>query len=148
MKHHYLKRYKSGGEIPKLPIVNTLKTHWREVLIARGAKVVETAPFYIFSTFIVSYATTNLDYSRTATLNTVMIATVVTAILIPIMGSLSDKVGRKVLYIYASVAMLLFAFPYFWMIHQRSVTLLVIATIIGLGIIWASITAVLGDFLS
>ncbi|MGG0642547.1 MFS transporter [Sporosarcina gallistercoris] len=142
------KAVQERGEIPKLPIATTLKTHWREVLIAIGAKVVETAPFYIFSTFIVSYATTNLDYSRTATLNAVMIATVITTILIPIMGSLSDKVGRKVLYIYGSVGMILFAFPYFWLIHQGSVTLLVIATIIGLGIIWAPITAVLGTMFS
>src|SRR5690606_29961753 len=110
--------------------------------------VVETAPFYIFSTFIVSYATTQLDFSRTATLNSVMVATIVTTILIPIMGKLSDKVGRKPLYVWGSVAMILFAFPYFWMIKQGSVALLVIATIIGLGIIWAPITAVLGTMFS
>ena len=121
---------------------------WREVLITIGAKVVETAPFYIFSTFIVSYATTNLGFSRSATLGAVMVATVVTTILIPIMGSLSDRVGRKKMYIAGTVAMMAFAFPYFWMIHQGSVALLVIATVIGLGIIWAPITAVLGTMFS
>ncbi|HEX5564124.1 MAG TPA: MFS transporter [Sporosarcina sp.] len=142
------KEVQERGEIPKIPLVTTFKTHWREVLIAIGAKVVETAPFYIFSTFIVSYATSYLDYSRTVTLNAVMIATIVTTILIPIMGNLSDKVGRKPLYVWGSVAMILFAFPYFWMIKQGSVTMLVIATIIGLGIIWAPITAVLGTMFS
>lgn len=112
------KEVQERGEIPKIPLVTTFKTHWREVLIAIGAKVVETAPFYIFSTFIVSYATSYLDYSRTVTLNAVMIATIVTTILIPIMGNLSDKVGRKPLYVWGSVAMILFAFPYFWMIAR------------------------------
>ncbi|HSO58133.1 MAG TPA: MFS transporter, partial [Paenisporosarcina sp.] len=70
------KKVQESGEIPKLPIVDTLKYHWREVLIAIGAKVVETAPFYIFSTFVVSYATTNLEFTRTNTLTAVMIATV------------------------------------------------------------------------
>ena len=93
------KKVQETGEIPKLPIVDTLKYHWREVLIAIGAKVVETAPFYIFGTFVVSYATTNLGFSRTTTLNSVMIATIVTTILIPIMGSLSDKIGRKKVYV-------------------------------------------------
>ncbi|MHC8517725.1 MFS transporter [Sporosarcina sp. ITBMC105] len=142
------KEVQQRGEIAKLPIVTTLKTHWREVLIAIGAKVVETAPFYIFSTFVVSYATSYLDYSRTATLNAVMVATIVTTILIPIMGKLSDKVGRKPLYVFGTIAMLLFAFPYFWMIQQGSVALLVIATVIGLGVIWAPITAVLGTMFS
>ncbi|MGE6486858.1 MFS transporter [Paenisporosarcina sp. NPDC076898] len=142
------KKVQESGDIPKLPIVDTLKYHWREVLIAIGAKVVETAPFYIFSTFVVSYATTNLGFTRTSTLTAVMIATVVTTILIPIMGNLSDKVGRKKLYVAGAVGMALFAFPYFWMIQQGSVALLIIATVIGLGIIWAPITAVLGTMFS
>ncbi|MFP8782527.1 MFS transporter [Planococcus plakortidis] len=142
------KAVQASGEIPKVPIVETLKYHWREVLIAIGAKVVETAPFYIFGTFIVSYATTNLGFSRTATLGAVMVATVITTILIPVMGSLSDRVGRKKLYITGAAAMALFAFPYFWMIHQGSVFMLVLATIIGLGVIWAPITAVLGTMFS
>ena len=142
------KKVQKTGEIPKLPLVDTLKYHWREVLIAIGAKVVETAPFYIFGTFVVSYATTELGFSRTTTLNTVMVATVITTILIPIMGSLSDKVGRKKVYVAGTVGMLLFAFPYFWMLQQQSVVLLVVATVIGLGIIWAPITAVLGTMFS
>ena len=142
------KKVQESGDIPKLPIVDTFKYHWREVLIAIGAKVVETAPFYIIGTFVVSYATTNLGFSRTTTLNAVMIGTIVTTILIPIMGSLSDRIGRKKVYITGTVGMALFAFPYFWMLQQQSVVLLVIATVIALGIIWAPITAVLGTMFS
>ncbi|WHX66077.1 MFS transporter [Peribacillus frigoritolerans] len=142
------KKVKESGEVPKLPIVETLKHYWREVLIAVGAKVVETAPFYIFSTFVVSYATANLGFSRTATLTAVMIATIITTILIPIMGNLSDKIGRKKLFIGGTIGMALFAFPYFWLLQQKSVLLLIVATVIGLGIIWAPITAVLGTMFS
>lgn len=142
------KNVQEKGEIPKIPLVTTLKTHWREVLIAIGAKVVETAPFYIFSTFVVSYATTNLGFSRTETLTAVMIGTIVTTILIPIMGALSDRVGRKPLYVFGTIAMALYAFPYFWLVNQGSVVLLVLATVLGLGVIWAPITAVLGTMFS
>jgi len=142
------KAVQEKGEIPKVPLFHTLKYHWREVLIAIGAKVVETAPFYIFSTFVVSYATTNLGFTRTATLGAVMVGTIVTTILIPIMGALSDRIGRKPLYVFGTIAMALYAFPYFWLVKQGSVTLLVIATVIGLGVIWAPITAVLGTMLS
>lgn len=142
------KKVKESGEVPKLPIVETLKNYWREVLIAVGAKVVETAPFYIFSTFVVSYATSNLGFSRTATLTAVMIATIITTILIPIMGNLSDTIGRKKLFIGGTIGMALFAFPYFWLLQQKSVLLLIVATVIGLGVIWAPITAVLGTMFS
>ncbi|WP_441294196.1 MFS transporter [Bacillus sp. FJAT-27225] len=142
------KEVQQKGEIPKLPIVETLRYYWKEVLITIGAKVVETAPFYIFSTFIVSYGTSNLGFSRSAVLGAVMVSTIITTILIPVMGRLSDSVGRKKMYIVGTLAMMAFAFPYFWMIHQGSVVMLVLATIIGLGIIWAPITAVLGTMFS
>jgi MFS family permease len=142
------KKAQEKGEIAKIPFFETMRTHGKEVLIAIGAKVVETAPFYIFGTFIVSYATTQLGFSRTITLTAVTVATIVTSILIPVMGSLSDKIGRKKLYIGGTILMALYAFPYFWLLHQNSAVLLIIATIIGLGIIWAPITAVLGTMFS
>ncbi|AZU60742.1 MFS transporter [Neobacillus mesonae] len=142
------KQAQEKGEIAKIPFLETMRTHWKEVLIAVGAKVVETAPFYIFGTFIVSYATTQLGFSRTLTLNTVTIATIVTTILIPIMGNLSDKIGRKKLYVGGTILMALYAFPYFWLLHQKSAAMLVVATVLGLGIIWAPITAVLGTMFS
>lgn len=142
------KRIQQRGGGPKLPIAHTLRYHWREVLIALGAKVVETAPFYIFATFIVSYATSNLNYSETATLNAVMIGTIITTVLMPVMGRWSDKVGRKPLYVWGAILMMLYAFPYFWLIHRGSVVLLFVATIIGLGLIWTPITAVLGTMFS
>ena len=136
------------GDIPKLPIADTFKYHWREVLIATGAKVVETAPFYIFGTFIVSYGTQNLHFNQTSILMAVTVATIITTILMPVMGSWSDKIGRKKLYVGGTILMILYAFPYFWLIHNGSVVLLFVATIVGLGIIWAPITAVLGTMFS
>ncbi|HWL13479.1 MAG TPA: MFS transporter [Ureibacillus sp.] len=142
------KKVQESGEIPKLPIVDIFKYHWKEVLIAIGGKVVETAPFYIFATFVVSYGTNNLGFRSTQVLVVVMIATIITTILMPVMGSLSDRIGRKKVYMFGTVAMMLYAFPYFWLLEHRTFATLLIATIIGLGIIWAPITAVLGTMFS
>ncbi|WP_110113048.1 MFS transporter [Bacillus sp. CGMCC 1.16541] len=142
------KEAKETGNISKMPLVDTFKYHWRSVLIAVGAKVVETAPFYIFSTFIISYATGTLGFERSAALNAVTIATLITTIMIPFMGKWSDKVGRKPLYIGGTIGMILYAFPYFYLLSLDSVFWLTVATIIGLGIIWAPITAILGTMFS
>jgi metabolite-proton symporter len=139
---------KESGNIAKVPLVETLRTHWKSVFIAVGAKVVETAPFYIFSTFIISYATTVLGFSKTSALNAVTIATIITTILIPFMGQWADKVGRKPIYIGGTIAMILYAFPYFYLLQLKSTFWLITATVIGLGIIWAPITAVLGTLFS
>ncbi|GED54980.1 MULTISPECIES: MFS transporter [Brevibacillus] len=139
---------RESGNIAKVPIIDTFRYHWKSVLIAVGAKVVETGPFYIFSTFVIAYATGYLGYDRVTALNAVTIATLVTTIMIPYMGKLSDKLGRKPLYIGGTILIILYAFPYFYLLSLKSGVILTIATIIGLGILWAPVTAVLGTMFS
>ncbi|MEJ8544127.1 MFS transporter [Brevibacillus borstelensis] len=139
---------RESGNIAKVPIIDTFRYHWRSVLIAVGAKVVETGPFYIFSTFVIAYATGYLGYDRVTALNAVTIATLVTTIMIPYMGKLSDKLGRKPLYIGGTILIILYAFPYFYLLSLKSGVMLTLATIIGLGILWAPVTAVLGTMFS
>ncbi|HRL34305.1 MAG TPA: MFS transporter, partial [Neisseria sp.] len=127
------KKNQEAGNVVAVPLLETLKHHKREVLIAVGAKFVETAPFYIMSTFIVYYATKELGFSRTQALNAVTVATVVTTLLIPLMGALSDRIGRKTVYIAGVLMMMAYAFPYFWLLQTRSFSMLILATVIGLG---------------
>ena len=142
------KKNQEAGNVVAVPLLETLKHHKREVLIAVGAKFVETAPFYIMSTFIVYYATKELGFSRTQALNAVTVATVVTTLLIPLMGALSDRIGRKTVYTAGVLMMMAYAFPYFWLLQTRSFSMLILATVIGLGVIWAPTTAVLGTMFS
>ena len=142
------KKNQAAGNVVAVPLLETLKHHKREVLIAVGAKFVETAPFYIMSTFIVYYATKELGFSRTQALNAVTVATVVTTLLIPLMGALSDRIGRKTVYIAGVLMMMAYAFPYFWLLQTRSFSMLILATVIGFGVIWAPTTAVLGTMFS
>ncbi|HAS1786895.1 TPA: MFS transporter [Enterobacter cloacae] len=120
-------KVKKSGQVAKTPLRDTVKQHWREVLIAAGLKVVETAPFYIFSTFVVSYATTTLAYQKSQALEAVTLGALVATIMIPLMGLLSDKIGRQRMY---------------------AVSVFVLATVIAFGVLWAPVTAVLGTLCS
>jgi len=142
------KEAKESENISKVPLIDTFRYNWRSVLIAVGLKAGETAPFYIFSTFIIAYATGHLGFTATPVLNAVTIGTIITTIAIPFMGSLSDKIGRKPLFIGGTIAIILYAFPYFYILSLGSTLWLTIATIIGLGILWAPVTAVLGTLFS
>lgn len=142
------KQNQERGEVVDIPLLETLRTHKREVLISIGAKFAETGPFYIMATFVVYYATTELDFSRTQVLNAVTIATFVTTLMIPVMGYLSDKIGRKKMYIAGVLLIMAFAFPYFWLLQTKSFTMLVVASVVGIGIIWPPVTAVLGTLFS
>ncbi|MCY9693211.1 MFS transporter [Paenibacillus alginolyticus] len=138
---------KESGNIAKVPLIDTFRYHWKSVLISVALKAGETAPFYIFSTFIITYGKGH-GYSTGSVLNAVTMATLVSTILIPFMGSLSDKVGRKHMFIGGTIAMILYMFPYFYIVSLGSPLWLTIATIIGLGIVWAPVTAVLGTLFS
>lgn len=131
-----------------IPLIETFKKHPKEVLITTCAKFVETGPFYIFATFIVGYATSVLDISFTFMMLAVMAAALITTFMIPLMGRLSDTYGRRPLFLVGSGAMLLYAFPYFLLVDTHNPMLIILATIIGLSIIWPPITAVLGTMFS
>ncbi|MBJ5866563.1 MHS family MFS transporter [Salmonella enterica subsp. enterica serovar Derby] len=141
-------RVKASGQVDKAPLRDTLKHHWREVLIAAGLKVVETAPFYIFSTFVVSYATSTLTYQKSQALEAVTLGALVATIMIPLMGLLSDKVGRQRMYAISVFVLGLFIVPWFMLLNTGTTWGIVLATIIAFGVLWAPVTAVLGTLCS
>ena len=142
------KQVKKSGQVAKAPLRDTLKHHWREVLIAAGLKVVETAPFYIFSTFVVSYATTTLSYQKSQALESVTLGALVATVMIPLMGLLSDKVGRQKMYTLSVVLLGLFIVPWFLLLDTGTGWGIMLATIVAFGILWAPVTAVLGTLCS
>ncbi len=141
-------KVKKSGQVAKAPLRDTLKHHWREVLIAAGLKVVETAPFYIFSTFVVSYATTTLTYQKSQALEAVTLGALVATIMIPLMGLLSDRVGRQRMYSVSVFVLGLFIVPWFMLLNTGTTWGIVLATVIAFGVLWAPVTAVLGTLCS
>lgn len=139
---------KKTQTVQKVPLVETFKRHPKEVLITSCAKFVETGPFYIFTTFIVGYGTSQLNVSFEFMMISIVIAAFLTTMMIPVMGRLSDRVGRRRMFLVGSAAMLVYAFPYFIIVNTHQPALVIIATLIGLTIIWPPITAVLGTMFS
>ncbi|MFB8763334.1 MFS transporter [Nocardiopsis alba] len=139
---------KKSGNIAKLPIKDTLRDHWRSVLVAVGAKVVETAPFYIFATFVVSYATGTLDMQQSVVLNAVSAGALVSTISILLMGSLSDRLGRSTVFLGGVVLIAAFAAPFFLLLDLRMNWAVYAAVVISLGVAWPPVTATLGTLTS
>lgn len=138
---------KDEGTVSKLPIVDTFKYHWKEIILTTGAKAIETAPFYIFATFGISYATNSLNMPEGPVLNAITIGTLISLVMIPLMGRLSDRIGRKKVFVAGTLGVILFAIPYFFLLSKKSILLLTIAVMIGYAI-WSVITAVLGTMFS
>ena len=92
-------RVKAEQTEARVPIVETFKHHWRAVIVIIGAKLIETATFFIFATFTISYATNTLGYTQSSALNAVLIAAVLAVPVMLLMGRLSDRIGRKKVYV-------------------------------------------------
>lgn len=134
-------------EVPKLPLFDTLRDHWRSVLIAVGAKVVETAPFYIFATFAVSYAA-GIGFERSHALNAVSAGALLSTLAILLMGRLSDSFGRRPVFLLGAVIIGVFAAPFFLLLDLGMNWALYVAVIIGLSVAWPPVTATLGTLMS
>ncbi|QIK71302.1 MHS family MFS transporter [Propioniciclava coleopterorum] len=141
------RKIKSERKEVKVPIVEIFKTQWPAVLKAIGAKFIETSTFFIFATYVISYAI-KLGYTRGEALSAVLVAAVIAIPCMLAIGALSDRVGRKSLYLIGTVLAVIYVVPYFWMLNLMSVPVLIISTVIGFGAIWSIYGALLGTFLA
>ncbi|MDR2332848.1 MAG: MHS family MFS transporter [Burkholderiaceae bacterium] len=129
----------------KLPLMETLTQHWRPVLIAIGAKFVETSTFFLFATFTISYLV-GLGYKRVEALNIVLIAAVIAVPVMLYFGALSDRIGRKKVFVWGTIVIALYAGPYFWLLNQGSAVISTLAVVLGFSVIWSTYGSVLGTF--
>ncbi|WP_110926618.1 MFS transporter [Bacillus massiliglaciei] len=135
------------GELVKVPIVETFRSNWKNVLHLIGLKVGDGLFNVFIMSFILVYATTYIGYSRDLALTAVTVSCAVMLVTIPLAGYLSDYIGRKTIYIGGLIAMLLLAVPYFTMIGKGTVWFFVMQTAM-LGIIWGAIFSTQGTFFS
>ena len=113
------------------PVAEVLRKNWREVLLTCLLRTGQQAPFYIFWTYVLVYATTILQLQRQDVLIDTLIASAVSLFTVPLWGHLSDRFGRRRTYMFGAVAMALFAWPYFALLDTRVPGLVLLAIILA-----------------
>jgi metabolite-proton symporter len=119
-------------KVEKAPVAEVIKKQPKEIILSALLRMSEQAPFYVFTAFIFAYAVGTLKMSRDFILAAVMAAAFVSFFTIPIAGHLSDKIGRKNMYLLGVVAMGVFGFIYFAMVDTAAPVLVFIAIVLSL----------------
>lgn len=118
----------------RMPIMDVLRTNLKGVLLVIGMRIAENGSFFIFSVFVLSYATEQLGLARSLVLAGVMIAASIQLFAVPVWGALSDKIGRRPVYLFGAAFTLLFAFPSFWLINTQATILVWLAIVLALAV--------------
>jgi len=120
------------NKIESAPIVEVIKKQPKEIILSALLRMAEQAPFYIFTAFIYAYAVGTLKMSRDFILAGVMVAACVSFFTIPFAGHLSDRIGRKKMYLIGAAVMGVFGFIYFAMVDTANPVLVFIAIVLSL----------------
>src|SRR4051794_25649497 len=119
-------------KLERTPMLEVLKRHPNEILLSAFARMAEQAPFYIFTAFIFAYGTATLNMTRDFLLSAVLAASVLSFFSIPFSGALSDRIGRKKMYMLGAVTTGIFGFIYFGMLATGAATIIFIAILVSL----------------
>lgn len=117
------------------PVLTVLREQKKPLFLTIGMKLLQNAVFYIYSVFVLSYIVGTLNMDRSVGLNAVMISSVIGLATMPAWSYLSDKIGRKPVYLFGTIASTLFVFPFFWLMDTGSVLWITVGIVIGLNVL-------------
>ncbi|GIH80187.1 MFS transporter [Planobispora longispora] len=121
-----------AGRKARTPLAEVIRTHPRELAAAFLARIGVDVAFYTFATYSLSYVGTTLGMDRSVALNAVLIGSAVQLFLMPLFGALSDRVGRRPVYLAGAAATAVWVFAFFPLLDTRSFPVIALASVVAL----------------
>ncbi len=134
MESPAFERVKETNTEAARPIVDVVRKYPREVLVAMGMRVAENGCFYILTVFVLAYGEEELGLAKGTMLTGVIIAAAIGLFTVPLWGALSDRFGRRPLYMAGAVITTLWAFPLFGLINTETPVLIWLSIVIGVNL--------------
>jgi MFS family permease len=126
------RRLVAENRVERAPALEVVKRQPLQIILSALARLAEQAPFYIFTAFIFTYGTSVLHSSRNLLLLAVLTASVVSFFTIPYAGYLSDRIGRKRMYLIGAASMGVFGFLYFGLLDTMVPGWIFLAVVLSL----------------
>jgi MFS family permease len=122
----------AARKIEPAPLLEVIRKQPREIILSALLRMSEQAPFYIFTAFVFSYGVGALKMPRDLVLSAVLVAAGVSFVTIPLSGHISDRIGRRKMYLIGAAATGLFGFLYFGMLDSAIPAAVFIAIVVSL----------------
>lgn len=125
-------RLAAENRLERTPILEVIKRQPKDIVLSALARVAEQAPFYVFTAFVFSYGVNTLKLSRDLLLIAVLAGSILSFVSIPLFGHISDRIGRRRMYMIGAAVTGVFGFVYFWLLNSGSPVLIFIAIVLSL----------------
>jgi len=139
---------KEEGDLSKNPLVEVLRDDWRNILRAFCLRIAETAGYAVSVTFILSYLSSQKLADRSTTLTALMIAAVLGILATTYWGALTDRIGRRPVYLLGTALMVVWGVPLFLVVNTGTAIAIIIAFIVSYTICQNSLAGVQGAWFS
>jgi metabolite-proton symporter len=126
------------GIVEKNPAMEALRHHPRNFLVVLGARMAENGLGYFFPVFGLSYVIKTVGVPNSEALSALMLAFVIELFAILGFAALSDRVGRRPVYMFGALAGVALAFPFFWMVGTKQWILIALAFILARAVVTAA----------
>src|SRR5499427_8347750 len=125
------RRIVAENRVERVPVIEVIKRQPRSIILSALARMAEQAPAYIYLAFVFAYGTQVIHQDRDFLLACLICAGIVSLFTVPFAGHLSDRIGRKRMYIIGAVLTGLFGFAYFAMLNTAVPVLIFIAIVLS-----------------
>jgi len=125
-------------KVERNPAMAALRKHPRNFMVVLGARLAENGLGYLFPVFGLSYVINTLGVAKSDALSALMVAFVVELFAILGFAALSDRVGRRPVYMFGALAGIVFAFPFFWLVGTKEWIWIALAFVLSRAVVTAA----------
>lgn len=118
--------------VVKVPVAEVLTHYWRRLIVAGAARVGSDVLYALMVVFTLTYVTTVLNLPRSVALTAVLLGTAINAAIVPFFGALSDRFGRRPVYLCGAIGALIWAYVFFVLLDTAHPVMIALAVIGGL----------------